>query len=91
MTNNYAQVLKRVAWTLIVAGLPAGTTLAAGKNCADLAALPAVVEVGEGMQTAMRSPEAITRLAIGDPKSLMCTSMAMMHTCLPVLLPEPPA
>ena len=68
MTNNYAQVLKRVAWTLIVAGLPAGTTLAAGKNCADLAALPAVVEVGEGMQTAMRSPEAITRLAIGDPK-----------------------
>ena len=68
MTNNYARVLKRVAWTLIVAGLPAGTTLAAGKNCADLAALPAVVEVGEGMQTAMRSPEAITRLAIGDPK-----------------------
>lgn len=68
MTNNYAQVLKRVAWTLIVAGLPAGTTLAAGKNCADLAALPAVVEVGEGMQTAMRSPETITRLAIGDPK-----------------------
>lgn len=42
--------------------------MAAGKNCADLAALPAVVEVGEGMQTAMRSPEAITRLAIGDPK-----------------------
>ncbi|WP_347900444.1 type II and III secretion system protein family protein [Pseudomonas purpurea] len=68
MNNDYVQVLKRVAWTLIFTGLPASMALAASGNCSMLGPLPAVVEVGEGMQTVMRSEVAITRLAVGDPK-----------------------
>lgn len=68
MNNDYVQVLKRAAWTLVFTGLPASMALAAPGNCATLAPLPAVLEVGEGMQTVMSSDVAITRLAVGDPK-----------------------
>ncbi|MCO7613145.1 type II and III secretion system protein family protein [Pseudomonas chlororaphis] len=68
MNSDYLQILRRVTWTLIFAGLPTGVTLAAANNCAGLEPLPAVLEVGEGMQTAIHSPVAITRLAVGDPK-----------------------
>ncbi|AZE06826.1 type II and III secretion system protein family protein [Pseudomonas chlororaphis] len=68
MNSDYVQVLRRVAWTLIVAGLPTGMAMAASNNCAGLQPLPSTVEVGEGQQTIMHSPVAITRLAVGDPK-----------------------
>lgn len=68
MSNDYVQVLKRVAWTLVFTGLPVGMLQAASGNCAALEPLPPVVEVGEGMQTVLSSPVAITRLAVGNPK-----------------------
>ncbi|MGY4818895.1 type II and III secretion system protein family protein [Pseudomonas chlororaphis subsp. piscium] len=68
MNSDCVQVLRRVAWTLIVAGLPTGMAMAASNNCAGLPPLPSTVEVGEGQQTIMHSPVAITRLAVGDPK-----------------------
>ncbi|MGE8410747.1 MAG: type II and III secretion system protein family protein [Pseudomonas sp.] len=37
-------------------------------GCSGLAPLPAVLEVGEGLQQQLQSPVAITRLAVGDPK-----------------------
>lgn len=68
MNSDYVQVLRRVAWTLMIAGLPTGMAMAASNNCAGLQPLPSTVEVGEGQQTIMHSPVAITRLAVGDPK-----------------------
>ncbi|MDN5484201.1 MAG: type II and III secretion system protein family protein [Pseudomonas sp.] len=48
--------------------LPLGMAMGASGNCNTLGQLPAVIEVGEGLQTELQSPVAITRLAIGDPK-----------------------
>ena len=54
--------------TLAFTGLPLDHLLAAPQGCGSLAPLPAVLEVGEGLQQALQSPVAITRLAVGDPK-----------------------
>src|SRR3990167_4273013 len=48
---------------------PLGMTFAAAGNCSALGPLPAVLEVCEGLQQELQSPVAITRLAVGDPKS----------------------
>ncbi|MCO7035580.1 type II and III secretion system protein family protein [Pseudomonas carnis] len=48
--------------------LPLGMAMGASGSCNALGQLPAVIEVGEGLQTELQSPVAITRLAIGDPK-----------------------
>ncbi|MCM8739860.1 type II and III secretion system protein family protein [Pseudomonas koreensis] len=45
-----------------------GSAVAATGNCAALGPLPSVLEVGEGLQQALQSPVAITRVAVGDPK-----------------------
>ena len=58
----------RVICALFLAGLPVDVALAASGNCSALDSLPAVLEVGEGLQQVLQSPVAITRLAIGDPK-----------------------
>lgn len=41
---------------------------AAVAGCSNLGPLPAVLEIGEGLQQELQSPVAITRLAVGDPK-----------------------
>ena len=41
---------------------------AAVAGCSSLAPLPAVLEIGEGLQQELQSAVAITRLAVGDPK-----------------------
>ncbi|MBJ2246036.1 type II and III secretion system protein family protein [Pseudomonas haemolytica] len=64
MSQRYAQL----ALALMLPCLPVGMAMAAPGNCNALGQLPAVVEVGEGLQTELQSPVAITRLAIGDPK-----------------------
>ncbi|AZE59092.1 MULTISPECIES: type II and III secretion system protein family protein [Pseudomonas] len=64
MSPRYAQL----ALALMLPCLPVGMAMAAPGNCSTLGQLPAVVEVGEGLQTELQSPVAITRLAIGDPK-----------------------
>ncbi|MFC6336805.1 type II and III secretion system protein family protein [Pseudomonas sp. CCM 7891] len=68
MSHRYAPVFTQMTWALMLSSLPVSLTLAAPGNCSNLEQLPAVVEVGEGLQQALQSPVAITRLAIGDPK-----------------------
>ena len=58
----------RMICALLLAGLPVDVALAASGNCSTLDPLPAVLEVGEGLQQILQSSVAITRLAIGDPK-----------------------
>ena len=68
MSHRYAPLFTHMAWALMLSSLPVGMALAAPGNCGALGQLPAVVEVGEGLQQELQSPVAITRLAIGDPK-----------------------
>ncbi|CAI2794958.1 type II and III secretion system protein family protein [Pseudomonas fluorescens group sp.] len=68
MSQRYAPLFMHMAWALMLSSLPVGMALAAPGNCSALGQLPAVVEVGEGLQQELQSPVAITRLAIGDPK-----------------------
>ena len=53
---------------LLLGGLGCDVALAVPGGCAGLGPLPAVLEVGEGLQQELRSPAAITRLAVGDAK-----------------------
>ncbi|NCE93974.1 type II and III secretion system protein family protein [Pseudomonas sp. L13] len=64
MSQRYAQL----ALALMLPCLPLGMAMGASGNCNALGQLPAVIEVGEGLQTELQSPVAITRLAIGEPK-----------------------
>ncbi|WP_314531776.1 type II and III secretion system protein family protein [uncultured Pseudomonas sp.] len=68
MSHRYAPLFTQLAWALMLSSLPVGMAVAAPGNCSALGQLPAVVEVGEGLQQELQSPVAITRLAIGDPK-----------------------
>ena len=52
----------------LLSGMPITAALAATGSCAALGPLPAVLEVGEGLQQEVQSPVAITRIAVGDPK-----------------------
>ncbi|WP_017527854.1 type II and III secretion system protein family protein [Pseudomonas fluorescens] len=68
MSSRSMRFFSRVFWTVLSLTLPAGVAQAAPGNCAGLGQLPATLEVGEGLQQALQSPVAITRLAVGDPK-----------------------
>jgi pilus assembly protein CpaC len=68
MSSRYLRFFLRAFWALATLTLPVAIAQAAPGNCASLGQLPATLEVGEGMQHAMQSPVAITRLAVGDPK-----------------------
>lgn len=67
MSSRSVPFFSRVFLALVIL-LPVGIAQAAPGNCSSLGQLPAALEVGEGMQQAMQSPVAITRLAVGDPK-----------------------
>ncbi|AUG05665.1 type II and III secretion system protein family protein [Pseudomonas sp. S09G 359] len=68
MSHRYAPLFTQLACALMLSSLSAGIAWAAPGNCSALGQLPAVVEVGEGLQQELQSPVAITRLAIGDPR-----------------------
>lgn len=68
MRGRSMPMFQGLLWVSLLSGLPLTATLAAAGNCAALAALPAALEVGEGMQQEVQSPVAITRVAVGDPK-----------------------
>ncbi len=68
MSNRFKPVLNRIVLAMLCAGLYQGLAMAAPAGCASLAAMPAAVEIGQGVQQDIRSPVAITRLAVGDPK-----------------------
>ncbi|SNS29649.1 pilus assembly protein CpaC [Pseudomonas segetis] len=63
---------RRIAFTLGLIGcgmLHPSLLLAAPAACSSLAAVSAVIEVGQGMQQQIRYPMAIKRLAVGDPET----------------------
>ena len=68
MSSRSMPKFSRVFCALVTLALPVGAVQAAPGNCASLGQLPATLEVGEGLQQAIQSPVAITRLAVGDPK-----------------------
>ena len=68
MSHRYAPLFTQLACALMLSSLSTSMTWAAPGNCGALGQLPAVVEVGEGLQQELQSPVAITRLAIGDPR-----------------------
>lgn len=68
MQSRLRPTLKPALRALLLLGLSMDTAVAAVGNCAALARLPSVIEIGEGFQQDMQSPVAITRLAVGDPK-----------------------
>ena len=68
MSSGYVPILKPVFWALALTMSSVEFALAAANGCATLAAMPGVLEVDQGVQQDIRSPVAITRLAVGDPK-----------------------
>lgn len=68
MPSRTMPLLYPLLGCLMLATLPVENILAASGNCSALGALPAVLEVGEGLQQQLQSPVTITRLAVGDPK-----------------------
>jgi pilus assembly protein CpaC len=61
-------MLNRAVLALSAGCLYQGGVVAAPAGCAGLPAMPAAMEIGQGVQQDIRSPVAITRLAVGDPK-----------------------
>ena len=68
MRRRFTPLFQGLLWVSLLSGLPLTATVAAIGNCAALGSLPAVLEVGEGLQQELQSPVAITRVAVGDPK-----------------------
>jgi pilus assembly protein CpaC len=68
MSSRLIPVFKPVVLALVLTSLHISHASASAAGCATLSAMPAVVEVGQGLQQDIRSPVAITRVAVGDPK-----------------------
>ena len=68
MSRHSMQIVTPLLWALFLAVPTAPSALAAAANCAGLGQMPAVLEVDQGNQQEIRSPVAITRVAVGDPK-----------------------
>lgn len=68
MSSRFVPVVTSLVWTVVVAGAGTDSAWAASTGCAGLAALPSVIELGQGVQQNIGSSATITRLAIGDPK-----------------------
>lgn len=68
MSSRFKPVLKHFALAFLSVGGYQGFVVAAPSGCAALSSAPSVMEIGQGIQQDIRSPVAITRLAVGDPK-----------------------
>lgn len=68
MSKCFRPMLNRVVLAFSAGCLYQGAVVAAPAGCAGLSAMPAAMEIGQGVQQDIRSPVAITRLAVGDPK-----------------------
>lgn len=67
MRRVHMPMFHGLLWDSLLSRLPF-TTDAAVRNWASRGSMPAVLEVGEGLQQAIHSPVAITRGAVGDLK-----------------------
>lgn len=68
MNDRTLPALKTMTHGLLWLVLGMDAAHAAAGNCSQLADLPSVLEVGQGLQDELRMPVAITQLAVGDPK-----------------------
>ncbi|MFJ2366808.1 type II and III secretion system protein family protein [Pseudomonas sp. NPDC087697] len=68
MSYRTVPAFKRIIHGLLWMGLGVDAAQAAANNCSQLASLPAVFEVGQGLQDELRMPVPIKQLAVGDPK-----------------------
>jgi len=68
MSSRFKPVFKHFALAFLSVGGYQGFVVAAPSGCAALSSAPSVMEIGQGVQQDIRSPVAITRLAVGDPK-----------------------
>ncbi|KIH84322.1 type II and III secretion system protein family protein [Pseudomonas batumici] len=68
MNDRTVPALKTVIHGLLWMGLGMEAAQAAPADCSQLASLPSVFEVGQGLQDELRMPVPITKLAVGDPK-----------------------
>jgi len=59
---------KRIIHGLFWVGLTVDAAQAAPANCPQLENWPTTYEVGQGLQSELRSPVPVTQLAVGDPK-----------------------
>jgi len=68
MSSRFKPVFNHIALAVLSAGAYQGVAVAAPANCSGVSPMPAVTEIGQGIQQEVRSSVAITRLAVGDPK-----------------------
>ena len=68
MSKCFRPMLNRAVLAFSAGCLYQGGVVAAPAGCAGFPAMPAAMEIGQGVQQDIRSPVAITRLAVGDPK-----------------------
>ncbi|WP_054059775.1 MULTISPECIES: type II and III secretion system protein family protein [Pseudomonas] len=68
MIYRTVPAFRTIVQGLLWMGLGMEAAQAAAGNCSQLASLPTVFEVGQGLQDELRMPVPITQLAVGDPK-----------------------
>ena len=68
MSLRPVPAFKRIIHGLFWTGLSVNAAQAAPNNCAQLDNWPTTYEVGQGLQSELRSPVPVTQLAVGDPK-----------------------
>ena len=68
MSLRPVPAFKRIIHGLFWTGLSVNAAQAAPSNCSQLDSWPTTYEVGQGLQSELRSPVPITQLAVGDPK-----------------------
>ncbi|MCF5586397.1 type II and III secretion system protein family protein, partial [Pseudomonas syringae] len=68
MSCCFVPVKKSRLLVVLVTALSVDSVWAASGSCSALAAMPAAVEIDQGIQQNISSPVAITRIAVGDPK-----------------------
>ncbi|WP_323155935.1 type II and III secretion system protein family protein [Pseudomonas alvandae] len=68
MSYRTVPALKHLVHGLFWMGLGLDAAYAAADSCSQLDNLPATFEVGQGLQSELRIPAPVTKLAVGDPK-----------------------
>ncbi|WP_095131998.1 type II and III secretion system protein family protein [Pseudomonas sp. Irchel s3h14] len=68
MSLRPVPAFKRIIHGLFWTGLSVNAAQAAPSNCSQLDNWPTTYEVGQGLQSELRSPVPVTQLAVGDPK-----------------------
>ena len=68
MSYRTVPAFKRIIHGLFWMGLSVDAAQAAAANCSQMDNMPTTFEVGQGLQSELRTPVPVTQLAVGDPK-----------------------